>query len=93
MENILIKLANQYPVVTITGPRQSGKTTLIKHVFPDKKYANLETPDIRQFALADPKGFLNQYDNAILDEIQRAPEALVNLVKVKNMFPKADTIN
>lgn len=76
IENILIKLANQYPVVTITGPRQSGKTTLIRHVFPDKKYVNLETPDIRQFALADPRGFLNQYDDAVLDEIQRAPELL-----------------
>ena len=76
IENILIKLANQYPVVTITGPRQSGKTTLIKHIFSDKKYVNLETPDIRQFALADPRGFLDQYDNAILDEIQRAPDLL-----------------
>ncbi|MCL4449143.1 MAG: ATP-binding protein [Actinobacteria bacterium] len=76
IENILIKLATQYPVVTITGPRQSGKTTLIKYVFSDKKYVNLETPDMRRFALADPRGFLNQYDNAILDEIQRAPELL-----------------
>lgn len=76
IENILIKLAGQYPVVTVTGPRQSGKTTLIKHVFPDKQYVNLETPDIRQFAVSDPRGFLNQYDNAILDEIQRTPELL-----------------
>ncbi len=76
IENILLKLANQYPVVTITGPRQSGKTTLIKYVFPNKKYVNLETPDIRQFALTDPRGFLNQYDDAILDEIQRAPDLL-----------------
>ncbi len=76
IENILINLASQYPVVTITGPRQSGKTTLIKYAFPDKKYVNLEAPDIRQFAITDPRGFLNQYDDAILDEIQRAPELL-----------------
>jgi len=76
IEAVLRKLANQYPVVTITGPRQSGKTTLIKYVFPDKKYVNLETPDIRQFAIEDPRGFLAQYDNAILDEIQRAPDLL-----------------
>ncbi|MHB1646820.1 MAG: ATP-binding protein [Candidatus Acididesulfobacter diazotrophicus] len=74
--DVLKNLANQYPVVTITGPRQSGKTTLIKNVFADKQYVNLESPDIRQFAVNDPKGFLAQYNNAILDEIQRAPELL-----------------
>lgn len=68
-------LTRQYPVVTITGPRQSGKTTLCRKVFPDKPYANLESPDIRQFAVDDPRGFLAQYpDGAILDEIQRAPD-------------------
>ncbi|MHB8232711.1 MAG: ATP-binding protein [bacterium] len=76
IETVLRSLANQYPVVTVTGPRQSGKTTLIKYAFADKKYVNLETPDIRQFAINDPKGFLAQYDNAVLDEIQRAPDLL-----------------
>jgi predicted AAA+ superfamily ATPase len=75
IEPVLQTLANQYPVVTITGPRQSGKTTLCRKVFPDKPYANLESPDIRQFAIDDPRAFLAQYpDGAVLDEIQRAPD-------------------
>lgn len=69
------RLAAQYPVVTLTGPRQSGKTTLAKAVFPDKPYVTLEDPDVRQFAITDPRGFLaGLSDGAILDEIQRAPE-------------------
>ena len=75
IETVLQVLSTKYPVVTITGPRQSGKTTLCKKVFANKPYANLETPDIRQFAMDDPRGFLAQYpDGAILDEIQRAPD-------------------
>jgi uncharacterized protein len=68
-------LCQQYPVVTMTGPRQSGKTTLCKMAFPDKAYASLEATDVRQFALEDPRGFLRQFpEGAILDEIQRAPD-------------------
>ena len=75
IEPVLRTLAGQYPVVTITGPRQSGKTTLSRMVFPDKPYANLEAPDVRQFALDDPRGFLAQYpQGAVLDEIPRAPD-------------------
>jgi predicted AAA+ superfamily ATPase len=75
IEPVLRTLAGQYPVVTITGPRQSGKTTLCRKVFPAKPYANLEAPDVRQFALDDPRGFLAQYpQGAVLDEIQRAPD-------------------
>jgi uncharacterized protein len=75
LETILHTLADAYPVVTITGPRQSGKTTLCREVFSQRPYANLESPDIRQFATDDPRGFLAQYPNgAILDEIQRAPD-------------------
>ena len=74
IESALIHLSQKYPVVTVTGPRQSGKTTLCRKVFPDKAYVNLEAPDQRQFALDDPRGFLNAYpDGVILDEIQRAP--------------------
>ena len=66
-----------YPVVTVIGPRQSGKTTVVQHAFPEKKYTNLEFPDVRTMALKDPRGFLEQFpDGAILDEIQRAPELL-----------------
>lgn len=76
IEPVLRQVAEQYPVVTITGPRQSGKTTLARAVF-DKPYANLEAPDIRALALSDPRRFLGQYPHgAILDEIQRAPELL-----------------
>ncbi|MBZ0144450.1 MAG: ATP-binding protein [Rhodocyclaceae bacterium] len=71
----LIALAGQYPVVTVTGPRQSGKTTLLRETFPDRAYVNLEAPDTRAYAVEDPRGFLAQFpDGVILDEIQRTPE-------------------
>ncbi len=71
------QLSGQYPVVTITGPRQSGKTTLCRMVFPDMTYASLEDLDQREFARQDPRGFLNRFSQgAVLDEIQRAPELL-----------------
>ena len=77
IEPVLRELAGKYPVVTITGPRQSGKTTLCRKVFPAMSYANLERPDTREFALSDPNGFLGSYPNGvILDEIQRAPHLL-----------------
>lgn len=65
----------KYPIITVTGPRQSGKTTLARQTLPNKPYTNLENPVLRQFAIEDPVGFLNQYpQGAVLDEIQRAPE-------------------
>lgn len=74
IETELQELAKQYPVVTLIGPRQSGKTTLTLQAFPNKPYANLEAPDIRLLAQTDPRSFLDQYpEGAILDEIQRAP--------------------
>ena len=73
----LKKLAAMYPVVTITGPRQSGKTTLAKKTFPDYRYVSLENFDVRQMAEVDPKGFLKSYAApVILDEIQRVPALL-----------------
>ena len=64
-------VAKSFPAVTVTGPRQSGKSTLCGAVFPKHAYANLETPDVRSFALGDPRGFLAQYPHgAILDEVQ-----------------------
>ena len=73
----LTRLFDQYPFVTVTGPRQSGKTTLCRATFPDLKYANLEAPEQREFAQRDPNGFLAQLEGgAILDEIQRVPEIL-----------------
>ena len=77
IEHEVLKGASGFPVVTITGPRQSGKTTMIKHLFPDKKYISLENPDNYEIARTDPRGFLNKYlDGVILDEVQRVPELL-----------------
>lgn len=74
-QKILKKLAASYPTLAVTGPRQSGKTTLTRTVFPDKPYASLEDLDTREFATYDPRGFLNQYPHgAILDEVQRCPD-------------------
>ncbi len=73
----LVKLFELYPFVTVTGPRQSGKTTLCRAAFPHLKYANLEAPNQREFAESDPQGFLSQLaGGAILDEVQRVPELL-----------------
>jgi predicted AAA+ superfamily ATPase len=73
----LIQSAKEYPIVTIIGPRQSGKTTLARMTFPDYQYCSLEDPDIRQFASDDPRSFLAKYaKNVIFDEIQRVPELL-----------------
>ena len=73
----LSQLATQYPVVTITGPRQSGKTTLARTVFPDKPYFNLENPDTRQIIQSDPRSFFNSNrEGAIIDEFQKLPEIL-----------------
>jgi uncharacterized protein len=75
LEPVLRRAARQYPIVTLTGPRQSGKTTLAKAAFPNHTYASLEDPDQREFATADPRGFLSQFkDRVILDEVQRAPD-------------------
>lgn len=71
----LLEAANSYPVVTLTGPRQSGKTTLCRMLFPDLPYSNLEDPEIRAFALDDARGFLRGFpQGAVLDEFQRAPD-------------------
>ena len=75
IEPVLKDLTTKYPVMTVTGPRQSGKTTLCRKVFPEMAYVNLEAPDERQFALDDPRGFLQAHrDGAILDEVQRTPD-------------------
>lgn len=68
-------LAKSFPVIAITGPRQSGKTTLVKAIFPEKPYVSLEEIDQREFATSDPRRFLSQYENgAVLDEVQRCPD-------------------
>lgn len=76
--NKLSSLVKQFPVISITGPRQAGKTTLVKMFFAGHDYVSLEDPDERGFAHSDPRGFLRRFDghNVILDEIQRAPDLL-----------------
>lgn len=70
-------VATRHPVVVLTGPRQSGKSTLMRMAFPDRPYVSLEAPDVRRSAIEDPRGFLAAYrDGAVLDEIQRAPDLL-----------------
>ena len=74
LQTKLQELSKKYPIVTLTGPRQSGKSTLLRHAFPDYKYVSLEDPDIRLFATEDPRGFLATYpDKTIIDEAQREP--------------------
>lgn len=68
------KLIGKYPIVALTGPRQSGKTTVLKMAFPDYQYLNLENPEIRDFAEKDPKGLLKEYpEKVFFDEVQRVP--------------------
>ncbi len=75
LQRTLRKAARDYPVVTLTGPRQSGKTTLVRATFPRFDYLSLEDTDQRSFALEDPRGFLNQFSGpVILDEVQRATD-------------------
>lgn len=77
LQNKLNELSNYYPSIVVTGPRQSGKTTLCRMTFPNKPYVSLEALDIRDFASKDPRGFLAEYaEGAIIDEIQQAPDLL-----------------
>ncbi len=77
LQKKLLEAARVFPSVTIIGPRQSGKTSLVRASFPDYQYVNLEDPENRSFAREDPKGFLKNFsERVILDEIQRIPELL-----------------
>jgi hypothetical protein len=77
IEGSLKGRARRFPVLVVTGPRQSGKTTLCRAVFPHLPYVSLELPDVRRRVLDDPRGFLREYaEGAILDEVQNTPEVL-----------------
>lgn len=68
------QLSEKFPIITVTGPRQSGKSTLLKNLFPDYRYVSLENPDMRSFATEDPNGFIKTFDNhVIIDEAERVP--------------------
>jgi hypothetical protein len=74
IESSIKYYAKKYPVLAVTGPRQSGKTTMLKTMFPKYTYISLENPDLREFATLDPNGFFEYYSgNLILDEVQRTP--------------------
>jgi len=91
----LVHLSKTFRSVAVVGPRQSGKTTLCRTVFPKKLYVSLENPDVLEFATTDPRGFLSQYNHengAILDEIQKAPhlfsylQQILDETKTKGLF-------
>ena len=83
MTKVMKKRAKEYPVLTVVGPRQSGKTTLVKSCFPNYNYANLEDPETRDLAETDYKRFLSTYKTPlIIDEIQRVPK-LASAIQVK----------
>lgn len=76
----LLRLSASFPVIAVTGPRQSGKTTLVRALFPDKSYVSLEDPIERSFAEEDPRGFLARFvAGAIFDEAQRWPDLFSHL--------------
>lgn len=91
MEKILIKrklsehikhAATYYPIISVAGPRQAGKSTMLKQVFPDYDYISLEDPDMHAFASTDARGFFDKYkEGVIIDEAQKVPE-LFPLCKV-----------
>lgn len=88
-EKTFKELLRQYPIVAITGPRQSGKTTLVRHACPHKPYVLLEDLDTRQFAQEDPRGFLRQYpDGAVFDEVQRCPDLFSYLQGIVDEDPR-----
>ncbi len=84
----LINAAQTWPSITLTGPRQSGKTTLCRALFPQHQYETLEAPDVRSFATEDPRAFLAQFPKgAVLDEVQRAPDLLSYLQGIIDADP------
>jgi len=79
----LLQLSESFKAIAVIGPRQAGKTTLVKYTFPNKPYYSLENPDTRNFALEDPRGFLASMPNgAILDEVQRVPDLFSYLQEI-----------
>lgn len=91
LQDKILQLKGQFPVLAILGPRQTGKTTLAKHVFPNHHYVNLEELDVRQFAIEDPRGFLELHskkEGVILDEIQNTPDLFTYLQAKVDANPK-----
>lgn len=78
LKSVLLSISARYPVITLIGPRQSGKTTLVRDAFPDHRYLSLELPELRRRATDDPRGLMADIggEDVILDEVQRAPDLL-----------------
>ncbi len=90
---VLKRLKKTFPLIAITGPRQSGKTTLAKHAFPKYEYVSLENPNVLDYSISDPVGFLNQFnDGVILDEIQRSPNLFSYLQEISDRSKKMGKI-
>ena len=85
----LLTLLEEYPVITILGPRQAGKTTLARNALKGFAYSNLESPEVRELARADPKAYLAQFrDHVIIDEIQHVPELLSYIQVLVDQEPR-----
>ena len=85
----LLEYASRYPVVTVTGPRQSGKTTLCRATFPALSYVNLESPAERDWAMSDPVSFLRRFpEGAVVDEIQNVPDLLSSIQVAVDADPR-----
>lgn len=85
----IIEAARYFSVITLTGPRQSGKSTLLRHIFNNIPYFSMEDPDVRLFAKTDTKGFLHQFKNGvIIDEVQNVPEILSYIQGIVDIYPE-----
>ena len=94
-QNALLRLAEQFPVIGITGPRQSGKSTLAKATFPNKRYVTLDDKNMRELAKANPSDFISAFPNgAIIDEAQKVPEIFdaIKLVVDKDTHQRGSNI-
>ena len=89
MAEAIVEASEYFPVVTLTGPRQSGKSTLFRHLYGDLPYYSMEDPDVREFVKLDPKGFLSQFEKGvIIDEVQRMPELLSYIQGIVDADPQ-----
>ena len=89
LETVIKEAVQYFPVISLTGPRQSGKTTLLKHLFPEFKQYSMKDLHIRAFAENDPVAFLNQYpDGMFIDEVQKAPALLEYIQGIVDNDPK-----
>lgn len=88
MSDAIIEASRYFSVITLTGPRQSGKSTLLRHIFSTVPYFSMEDLDVRELAKTDPRGFLGQFhDGVIIDEVQRVPQLLSYIQGIVDEYP------